>query len=509
MDHRRQKSTGPATKGHTAIGSEKKTAARLIEHLEALWEQTRPAFGQERTWQRARALGLSSLVCLGRRTITGIVMAGGGQFEDWTANYRLFCRERFDADRLFDPVRRGVLAQLPANAPFVTAMDDSIFRKTGKKTHGVAYRRDPLGPAFHTNFVRAQRFLQISAALPAGQGASPARMIPIDFRHCPTPKKPRKNALEKDWAEYRLAQKETKISRRGAERLHALRHALDSEPDGKQRPLVNSVDGGYTNATVLKNLPERTFLIGRIRKDAKLYYPPRPETSARRGRKRSYGQRAPTPQELRQDSTAPWQTLTAWAAGKRHTFKVKTIAPLKWRAAGQKQELRLVVIAPLGYRLSKKSPILYRKPAYLISTNPDMALEEILQYYLWRWDIEVNLREEKTLIGAGQAQVRHPESVEKVPALLIASYAMLLLAARETFGKGERIPDALPKPKWRQNEKRQRLTTGQLLNHLRAELWGKAMGLENFSGFVKQTRPHTKPQKFTPHLASAVCYAYG
>jgi hypothetical protein len=30
----------------------------------------------------------------------------------------------------------------------------------------------------------------------------------------------------------------------------------------------------------------------------------------------------------------------------------------------------------------------------------------LLQYYLWRWGIEVNFREEKALIGIGEVQVR-------------------------------------------------------------------------------------------------------
>ena len=32
-----------------------------------------------------------------------------------------------------------------------------------------------------------------------------------------------------------------------------------------------------------------------------------------------------------------------------------------------------------------------------------MSLEEFLQSYLWRWGIEVNFREEKNLVGTGDA----------------------------------------------------------------------------------------------------------
>jgi hypothetical protein len=41
----------------------------------------------------------------------------------------------------------------------------------------------------------------------------------------------------------------------------------------------------------------------------------------------------------------------------------------------------LVVIAPLGYRLRKGHRMLYRKPAYLLCTDPDLDLALLLQAY--------------------------------------------------------------------------------------------------------------------------------
>ena len=487
----------------------KKTPAGLLEHLEALWGETRQAFRQKRTWRRAKALSLSALVCLGRRTLTGLLMTSVRQFEDWTADFRLFSGQRFDENQLFATLRRAVLSELSEETPFVVAMDDTLFRKTGVKTHGVAWRRDPLGPPFQTNFIRGQRFLQISAALPEAAEPCAARMIPVDLRHCPTPRKPRKSASEEEWKAYRKAQNRTKISRRGAEQLRALRESLDREPGGAKRHLVAGVDGSFTNATVLKNIPERTTLIGRIRKDAKLYHLPQVDASPGRGRKRAYGRRAPTPEALRKDPDIPWQPVRAWAAGKLHDFKIKTISPLRWRTAGGQHNLRLVVIAPLAYRLTKNSRALYRKPAYLICTDAGLPLEKLLQYYLWRWGIEVNFREEKTLLGTGQSQVRHPQSVEKVPILQVVSYAMLLIASRKAFRGAPNAADTLPQPKWRKERTNRTTTTGQIVNHLRAELWGKALGIGNFSGFAKQVHSCTKPQKLHPQLPSAVLYAYG
>ena len=100
-------------------------------------------------------------------------------------------------------------------------------------------------------------------------------------------------------------------------------------------------------------------------------------------------------------------------------------------------QLHCVQRTPLGC-------IVYRKPAYLICTNPNLSLDQVLQAYLWRWDIEVNFRDEKTLRGVGQAQMRHPHSVESVPALAVAAYALLLLAATQTYGPNG-MPDTHPR----------------------------------------------------------------
>ncbi len=120
------------------------------------------------------------VLSLGRHTLTGVICAAGTQHQDWTADYRLYSRRRVDADALFDGVREELELLLPAQAPLVVAMDDSIHRKSGQKTPGVAWRVDPTGPKFQVNFVLAQRVLQLAAAVPFGNEGA-ARSIPIDF----------------------------------------------------------------------------------------------------------------------------------------------------------------------------------------------------------------------------------------------------------------------------------------------------------------------------------------
>jgi hypothetical protein len=473
-----------------------------------VWQETEAGFAQQRTAQRAYRLGLSQLACPGRHTVTGLLCTAGRQFSDWSADYRLFARDAWQARRLFDPIVRGVLEFLSPGAPLVIALDDTHLEKTGTHIPGVAYRRDPLSPAFHTNLIRAQRFQQVSACLPYVQPAGAARAIPIGYQHVPPVPKPKRDAGPAEWQLYRQRQGRENLSTAAVQTVQQLRQDLDRRWGAAQRVLVLGVDGSYTNKTVLKNLPPRTTLIGRIRKDAKFFAPPRLEEQPAVGSKRHYGILQPTPEQLRQDESQPWREVRAFGAGKMHSFRVKTLAPLLWKKAGAERALRLVVVAPVAYRLRKASKLLYRQPAYLICSDPELPLEQLLQYYLWRWDIEVNHRDEKQLIGVGEAQVRSARSVERQPALAVASYAALLLAAARVYGI-DGPPQRLAWPKWQTKSREQRLSTQELVRQLKSEVL--AYGLErlnpNSEHFVTAAAPRTKSSELRLPMESALLYA--
>ena len=467
------------------------------------------AFRQHRTWKRAKRLGFGQLACLGRHTIASLICAGGRQGDDWSADYRLFARDKWNVDDLFAPVVRGVLHMLPGEAPLVVAMDDTSLRKTGRKIPGVGYRRDPMSPPFHVNLVTGQRFVQLSAMVPAGPAPSSARGVPVRWRHCPPVPKPKASADEETKKTYRKKCREKNLSTCGRDQIKQLRHEMDHLHHAKHRRLVVAVDGSYTNKTVLRDLPDRTTFIGRIRKDAKLHHPPRAEQQCQFGRQRRYGDVAHTPEELRTDDNIPWQSVQACASGRTHTFRIKEMKPVLWRKAGVDLPVRILVIAPTRYRLRKGSRFLYRQPAFLLSTDQDMPIEELLQYYVWRWDIEVNHRDEKQLIGVGQAQVWSPQSVERQPAFAVASYAYLLLAALRVYGINERRPD-LPIPKWQKGEDTPgRVSTQKLLQQLRSELWAYAIErLEgSFSDFVNDPTKDAKCRKSEIPLESVAVLA--
>jgi hypothetical protein len=389
----------------------------LLEKFHELLQPWNSVFAQQRTWQRAQRLAYGLLLCLRTHLTSSAICATGRQFLDWSADYRLFSRSPWDPHALFDPIFDRLAALLPSSqAPVVAALDDTLCKKTGRHIPGATYARDPLSPPFHVNLVRGLRFVQASLLVRATQFLGPARALPVRFEPAPPAvkppslkgahqhtrknqahrkKNPNRNAKKKtgtpagkkkaavptpEEKEYRLQKKLRALTQVGVRVLHSLRQALDARPETRQRQLLVSGDGSYTNRTVLRQLPERTTFLGRIRKDAKLSLA-LPPTGATRsgGRPRRYGAPAPTPEQVLHDDSVPVVKVRCFAAGEVRAIPVKVLRTVYWRKAGPDLPLLLVVVKPLGYRLRKGSKLLYRQPAFLICTDPQLDLQMLLQ----------------------------------------------------------------------------------------------------------------------------------
>jgi hypothetical protein len=416
----------------------------LLQQFHALLERGwRLAFAQTRTHERAIEHAVASLCVLGRRTITRSLGALGRRDCDWSADYRLFSRARWQPERLFDPVLDEYQERYP-KGPVVAALDDTKLRKTGKKIPGTCWQRDPLSPPFHINLLYGLRFLQASLLFPHYQeGDYPPRGIPVRFQEATPLKKPGKRASEEELQEYRQLKKQNNLSLQALTVVRELRTSLDQR-GASARSLWIVGDGSFANRTIFKAPLDRIHLLARCRKDARLCFP------AAVGSRCKYDPHVFTPEQVRQQPERSWTKAKVYLGGKRRLVRYKEVKDVLWkRGAGQRQ-LRLIVLAPVPYKLSRRSRTNYRQPAYFLTTDLTSPSKLLLQACFDRWQIEVNHRDEKDLLGVGQAQVRSVQSVPRHPALAVASYSMLLLAALRSSGPG-RTADYLTQPKWRRN----------------------------------------------------------
>jgi hypothetical protein len=432
----------------------------LLAAFLAIIEDWRSVFPQQRTFQRGARQALGSLVCLGRRCLSRIIWTNGGQQRSWSGEYFLHSRCQWEPQQLFQPILKRALAYCPQRLVGV-AIDDTRLRKTGRCIPQAFYQRDPLSPPFHLNLLLGLRFLQASLLLPLHRSAKVGtRALPIRFQEVSRVKRPGKKASAEQQQQYRAAVKQKNLSRSFVQMGKQLRQELD-QAGGRDKVLVLAGDGSFCNRTCFAEIPERTALLARARKDARLCF------RAPHDSRRFYAVEKFTPEQMRKDDSLDWKTTKIFYGGKRRKIRYKEVSNLYWQRGAGRRPLRLIVIAPTPYRKRKSMRLYYRDPAYLLTTDLRSSTKQLVQIYFDRWQIEVNHREEKDTLGVGQAQLWNVTSVPKQPVLAVASYSALLLASLQAFGP-ERGPMYAQLPKWRR--KAQRPSCLDLITLLRKEM---------------------------------------
>jgi hypothetical protein len=425
--------------------------------LERGWEGI---FAQERSQRRAIEHALSLPLVLGRRTISRSICTLDRWGQDWSADYKLFSRSDWSTQKLFAPVVSQYLQWYP-KGPIGIALDDTRVGKSGKKIKGASWQYDPMSPPFHVNFLYGLRFIQASLLFPCScVGHGGAKALPVRFENAPVLKKPGKRATEEQRRRYREMKKLHNLSTQTLCSIQSLRDQADSQ-GGMDRDLLLTVDGSFCNRTIFRAKLDRCQLLARCRKDARLCMP------AQKGDRRKYEAELFTPEQVRQDMSFPWKRARIYYAGKLRSIRYKVLKGVLWRRGAATKPLRLIVISPQPYKLSKHARTNYREPAYLLSTDLRSSVKLLVQSYFDRWQIEVNHRDEKSLLGVGEAQVWSEKSIPKHPAFAVASYSMLLLSALRTFGT-KRSKEFCPLPKWRKSTST--YSTLDLLSLLRREI---------------------------------------
>ena len=292
---------------------------------------------------------------------------------------------------------------LPENAPLVTALDDTRLPKSGRKIPGVGYGRDPMSPPFHVNLVLGQRFVQLSAMVPAGLPPGPARGVPVRFHHQPPVPKPKASAR-------RAGEKSLSKKVCPEQPLH-LRTRSDpttSSRNGSAPPRQEPQAGGHRRWQLYQQDGASE-----------------PSGSDHLHRPNPQGCQAssPTPGRINSPKSEANAAMATAPPRRRNCGKMK--APRGGRSKRMPPGRR----TPSGSKKSSRSSggrpgRIFRSASWssprsdigcvraascfiasrltLLCSDLDLPIAELLQYYLWRWDIEVNHRDEKQLIGVGQ-----------------------------------------------------------------------------------------------------------
>lgn len=435
-------------------GEEKGT---LLQTLFELIEVHRPAFKQERTFQRAVWLLLSELFTFARHTVTQELLALGESERDWSAWYRLFSHKRFDYQQLTNITLRETVREVPLAQAYVVALDGMLVPRSSHKMPGTSWWKALGSAPFKPGLARAQRFVNLSWLTPLEKGYS--RAIPL--------------RLLAAFPEKAVAAEEPKCKdwEAGVAGLNWVRQQLDALGRYRQRILV-LVDGGFERVIEFwRQLPQRTILLGRTARSRVLYE--LPKTYCGKGRPRSYGDRVRKPAEWLKVKDG-WKMLFANVRGRQREMRYRVEGPYL-RDGFVTQPVFLIVVRGMDRHVNGRH--IRRDPVfYLVSAVQDgnqwrlpLAEKDLLTWAWQRWEVEVAHREMKSGFGLGEKQCWNLRSAVRSVQWSAWVYAMLLLAGYRTWG----LQHGPPTPaRWWKGSGRWSFNT--LWRAYRSALWGTA-----------------------------------
>ena len=322
----------------------------------------------------------------GKRTVCGM-LTGAGLSRLWPhdrAHY-FFARACWDPDGLGLAAARLVVSLLvPPGSPVDVAVDDTLFKRRGKKVWAASWFHDgsAQGPA-KTGYGNNWVVLAVIVSLP---GISRPVGIPVMA----------KLVIKGTNSKSRLW-----LARRMAGRLAG---ALPG------RQIRVTADSAYAGGE-LKGLPAGVSWTTRLRKDAALHALP-PERTGKRGRPRVKGDRLPSLAQLATAAEFSQVTVTRY----RKTEIVQAaVATCLWYSVFGSCPVNVVIVRDKpgrGFGIA------------LVTTDRDATMAQVIERYASRWSIEVAIEDSKQLFGAGQARNRAARAVEATVPFEVACQAI-------------------------------------------------------------------------------------
>jgi hypothetical protein len=191
-----------------------------------------------------------------------------------------------------------------------------------------------------------------------------------------------------------------------------------------KRRLVLVTDGALVAVKLgLRCGQQQVTLVSRLRLDSRLFEPP-PPFPRRGGRPARVGKRQLSLQQRLQHPQTEWRRQRVeWYGGKSRTVEVVTGTAL-WATPSEKCPL------PLRWVLVR-DPQAKFKPTALLCTDPAASPEQIIGWYVLRWNVEVTFQEARAHLGMETQRQWSDRAIERTTPALLGLFSLVTLLAQQ------------------------------------------------------------------------------
>jgi len=372
-----------------------------------------------RAWQYAQVLLMGAILAPGQRTVTAVLRIMGLSTEKHFQNFhRVLNRAVWSSWEASHLLLKMLVAAFAVRGPVVLGLDDTIERRRGAQIKAKGIYRDPVRSS-HSHFVKASGLrwlsLMLLAPIPWAQ-----RVWALPFLTVLAPSehyyRERKRAHKKltDWARQVLLQ---------------ARRWLPG------RKLVVVMDASFAAIDFLwqvAKLAHPITLIARFRLDAALYAPAPKCRSGRKGRPRKKGKRLPTLEQVLKDAHTSWKKMLVpnWYGQGRREVEITSSTAVWYHNGVPPLSIRWVLI---------RDPKGKFKTQALLCTDLTEKPEQILKWFVMRWQLEVTFHEVRDHLGVETQRQWSDWAIARTTPALLALFSLVTLLAN-THARNGAIP---------------------------------------------------------------------
>jgi len=371
----------------------------------------------KRIWLHAQILLMGAILAPGQRTVTAILRIMGLSAEKHFQNFHRVLNRAVWSSREASRLLLGLLvAAFAFWGPVVMGLDDTIERRRGAKIKAKGIYRDPVRSS-HSHFVKASglRWLSLMLLAPI-PWAKRVWALPFLTVLAPSARyyqgRQRSHKKLTDWARQVLLQ---------------VRRWLPG------RKLVVVMDASFAAIDFLwqvAKLAHPITLIARFRLDAALYAPAPKRKPRPIGRPRKKGKRLPTLQQALKDTRTHWKKVVIpdWYGQGRKKVEIVSSTAVWFHNGMPPLPIRWVLI---------RDPQGKFKPQALLCTDLAARPEQILKWFVMRWQLEVTFHEVRDHLGVETQRQWSDWAIARTTPALLGLFSLVALLAHTHAHKGK------------------------------------------------------------------------
>ena len=199
------------------------------------------------------------------------------------------------------------------------------------------------------------------------------------------------------------------------------------------RPLVVVADGAFASLQLLSQWRARRrpiVCITRLRLDARLFRPAPSRKAGAMGRPRLVGTRLPSLQQILTNPRTSWQRLKVqnWYGEGQRLVEITSATAIWYHTGLPPVPIRWVMVRDPKGKFETRA---------LLCTQLDQRPCQILQWFLWRWQVEVSFQEARAHLGVETQRQWSDLAIQRTTPVLLGLFSIITLLAHRLARNGK------------------------------------------------------------------------